>query len=387
MIRDDFPVHDFVRSVAKYVRNVCVPAEDEVEERDEVPERIVEDFRTMGYFGWSIPTEYGGAGMTTEELVFGALELSQCSPAFRARVGANTGIASETLINHGTEEQKRRFLPPLASGEFTGAFALTEPGAGSDATALQTRAARTEGGWLLNGTKCFITNAPIADLFTVFARTDGQRGSRGISAFLVPKGTPGLSVGKPYKKMGQAGSPVSDVYLRDCFVPDGQLLGGEVGTAFRWAMETLTKQRIHLAALCTGAAIRLQRDTLAYARQRKQFDAPIGNQQLVQAMIADSQTEIFASRCMVLETARRRDDGHDVRATASMCKYFASETAKRVADRAVQVHGGYGYIAGNGIERMYRDVRLFPIYEGTSQIHQLNIARTALHYVEAEVVW
>jgi acyl-CoA dehydrogenase len=386
VIRDTSFTLDFLPGVRSYVRDVLVPAEDEVEERDDVPEVIVEDLRQRGYFGWSIPEQYGGGGFTTEELSLAAFELSQASTAFRARVGGNTGIASTTLVNHGTEEQKAQHLPRLASGEITGCFALTEPDAGSDATALSTRAERVAGGWELTGTKCFITNAPLSDLFTVFARTGPQAGgARGISAFLVPRDTPGLTTGEPYRKMGQQGSPVSDVYLDRCRVGDDALLGDQVDEAFHWAMETLTRQRIHLSGHCTGVAIRLLEDSVERARTRMQFGRPIGDNQLIQGMIADSSTDVYASRCMVLETARSHDLGLDVRASASRCKYFTSEAAGRVADRAVQIYGGYGYIAGPGIERAFRDARLFRLYEGTSQIHQLTIAKSELRRGRSEV--
>ncbi|KXF50005.1 acyl-CoA dehydrogenase [Rhodococcus sp. SC4] len=378
MIRDPESFTEFLTTARRFVQKRCIPAEEATAEKDEIPTEIVDEMRRQGYFGWSIPEQYGGSGLTTEELVLAAMELSQCSPAFRARVGTNTGIGSETLVSDGTDEQRGRYLPALASGAMTGCFALTEPDAGSDATALRTRAVRDGSDWVINGSKCFITNAPIADLFTVFARTGEGKGSRGISAFLVERDNPGLVAAPAVHKMGQAGSPIGEVHLTDCRVPDSALIGGEEGVGFAAAMRTLTKQRIHLSALCIGPAIRLLADTMSYARERKQFGSPIADYQLVQAMIAESRTEIFAAQSMVLETARRRDAGLDVRTDSSMCKYFASEMCGRVADRAVQIHGGYGYVEGNGIARMYRDVRLFRIYEGTSQIHQLSIAKQSL---------
>lgn len=272
-----------------------------------------------GLFGHSIPVEYGGGGLATEELALVNIEVSRAAAVFRARFGGNTGIASEALIADGTPEQKATWLPRLASGEITGCFALTEPNAGSDATALQTAALREGGGWRLSGVKCYITNAPIADLFTIFARTGQEaRGARGIRAFLVPRGTPGLSTPEAMRKMGQHGSPVGEGHLQDCRVPDSAILGGLPGTGFRSAMKALNKQRINLAAQCVGPALRL---------------------------------------------------------VDEMCKLFASEACGRIADRAVQVMGGAGYVAGNVAERFYRDVRLFRLYEGTSQIHILNIAR------------
>jgi acyl-CoA dehydrogenase len=365
--------------VARFVREEAIPRENEIEKADAVPADLVERMRELGYFGWSIPRDFGGAGLSTEQLVRGAFELSQASVAFRARVGTNTGIGSEALVADGTDAQKQRYLPRLASGELTGAFALTEADAGSDATALRTTARRDGDHYILDGSKCFITNAPIADLFTVMARTDpATPGAGGISAFLVERGMPGLSTSAPYDKMGQAGSPVGDVVFNACRVPAANLIGGVEGQGFRTAMKVLNKQRIHLAALCTGPAMRMLEEAVAYTSKREQFGKPVAEFQLVQALIAECQTEIFAARSMILETARKRDAGEDVALEASMCKMFASEMCGRVADRAVQMLGGRGYLAGNAVERFYRDVRAFRIYEGTTQIHQLNIAKITL---------
>lgn len=379
MIRDPEGFDIFLGNLRRFVRERLVPHEKSVMENDEVPEGIVREMAEQGMFGYSIPEEYGGAGMTTEELVLAALELSQCSVAFRARVGTNTGIGSEALVADGTPEQKKKYLPLLASGALTGSFALTEPEAGSEATALKSTARREGDVYILNGTKCFITNAPIAGLFTVMARTNPDApGAAGISAFIVERDTPGLSTGKPYRKMGQEGSPVSEVHFQDCRVPAANLIGGQEGMGFRTAMKVLNKQRIHLAALCTGPAIRMLDEAIRFVTERRQFGQPLADFQLIQAMIADCQTEIHAARALILETARQRDRGEDVALAASMCKYFASEMCGRVADRCVQMFGGYGYIADHGIERFYRDVRLFRLYEGTSQIHQLNIAKRTL---------
>ncbi|WP_418120608.1 acyl-CoA dehydrogenase family protein [Variovorax sp. 350MFTsu5.1] len=379
MIRDPSSFPQTLADLRRHVRECLIPREAEVERDDEVPADLVEDMAARGFFGWSIPEAWGGAGMSTEELVLAAMELSQASVAFRARVGTNTGIGSEALVADGTPQQKERFLPRLARGELTGAFALTEPQAGSDATALQTRAVRDGDHYVLDGTKCFITNAPIAGLFTVMARTDpADPTARGISAFLVKRGTPGLSTGEPYRKMGQSGSPVSEVHLRNCRVPADNLIGGREGMGFKTAMKVLNKQRIHLAALCTGPAIRMLDEAVAWTCQRRQFGQPVAGFQLVQALIADCQTEIQAARALILQTARQRDDGEDVAMQASICKYFASEMCGRVADRCVQMLGGTGFIQGHAIERFYRDVRLFRLYEGTSQIHQLNIAKRTI---------
>ena len=379
MIRDPDGFAAFIDSLRRFVREQLVPREAEVARLDEVPDDLVHAMAEQGMFGYSIPEAYGGAGMSTEELIRAAIELSQCSVAFRARVGTNTGIGSEALVADGTEQQKDRYLPRLASGELTGCFALTEPQAGSDATALRTTAVRDGDSYVLNGEKCFITNAPLAGLFTVMARTDPDApGAKGISAFIVERGTPGLSTGQPYDKMGQAGSPVSAVYFDNCRVPAANVIGGQEGMGFKTAMKVLNKQRIHLAALCIGPAIRMLDDTLRFVAERQQFGKPLMEFQLIQAMIADCQTDIQAALALVLQTARERDAGQDVTMNASICKYFASEMCGRVADRCVQMHGGYGYIADQGIERFYRDVRLFRLYEGTSQIHQLTIARHTL---------
>lgn len=379
MIRDPAVFEETLSTLRHYVREHLIPREAQVEQLDEVPADLVDDMARRGFFGWSIPQEWGGAGMTTEELVLAAMELSQASVAFRARVGTNTGIGSEALVADGTPRQKARYLPLLASGALTGAFALTEPDAGSDATALKTSAVRDGEHYVLNGTKCFITNAPIAGLFTVMARTDPQdRSARGISAFLVERGAPGLSTGEAYRKMGQAGSPVSEVRLADCRVPADSIIGGVEEMGFKTAMKVLNKQRIHLAALCTGPAIRMLDEAVAWTCTRRQFGQPVAGFQLVQALIADCQTEIQAARALILQTARQRDAGEDVTMQASICKYFASEMCGRVADRCVQMLGGTGFIQGHPIERFYRDVRLFRLYEGTSQIHQLNIARRTI---------
>lgn len=379
MIREPAAFEALLERVRRFVRDIAIPAETRVESCDEIPEDIVATMRADGFFGWSIPEAYGGAGLTTEELVLAAFELSQCSVAFRARVGTNTGIGSEGIVADGTEEQKQTYLPRLASGEWTGCLAVTEPDAGSEASNVRTTARRDGDCYILDGEKCFITNAPLADVFTVTARTDPHsKGAAGVSAFIVERGSVGLATGAPYRKMGQAGSPVSAVYFNQCRVPAANLIGGREGAGFKTIMKVLNKQRVHLAALSTGPAIRMRDMAIRHTSSRVQFGEPVANHQLVQAMIADCRTEIFAAQSMILETARKRDRGEDVALEASMCKYFATEMCGRVADRCVQMFGGAGYIADHSsIERWYRDVRLFRLYEGTSQIHQLNIARLA----------
>src|SRR5690606_31934347 len=300
-------------------------------------------------------------------------------PAFRSLIGTNNGIGSQGIVIDGTEEQKQKYLPRLASGEIIGSFALTEPESGSDAASLRTTAVRDGDHYVLNGTKRFITNAPQADIFTVMARTDPNgKGGNAISAFIVDRGTPGLSLGKVDKKMGQRGAHTCDVVFEDCRVPAANLIGGKEGVGFKTAMKVLDKGRLHIAAVCVGVAGRMLDDALRYALERRQFGQPIAQFQLIQAMLADSRAEIYAARCMVLDAARRRDAGGDVSTEASCCKLFASEMCGRVADRAVQIHGGAGYVSDYSIERFYRDVRLFRIYEGTTQIQQLLIARNMI---------
>jgi len=379
MIRDREKFQAMLAEVRRFIHDECLPLEEQVDRDDLIPEPVVQRMREIGLFGHSIPEAFGGAGLTTEELTLVNLEVSQVATAFRARFGGNTGIASESLVVDGTPEQQRHYLPRLASGELTGCFALTEPEAGSDATAQKTVAVRDGDSFVITGQKCFITNAPVANLFTVFARTDpNAKGAAGISAFLVERGAPGLSTSQPYRKMGQHGSPVGEVRLEGVRVPASAIVGGVEGQGFRTAMKTLNKQRINLAALCIGPAIRLVEEMARQAQSRRQFGQPIGDFQLVQQMIAESNTEVHAARALVLETARKRDGGIDVTMEASMCKLFASEMCGRVADRAVQVFGGSGFIAGNVAERFYRDVRLFRLYEGTSQIHLVNIAKRTL---------
>ena len=379
MIRDAKKLQAMLEEIRSFLRTECLPIEAQVDAADEIPEPVVQRMRELGLFGHSIPEEYGGAGLTTEELALVNIEVSQVATTFRARFGGNTGIASESLVVDGTPEQKRRYLPLLASGEVTGCFALTEPDAGSDATALRTTAVRDGDHYVITGSKCFITNAPIANLFTVFARTDPQsRGARGVTAFLVERGAPGLSTPPAYRKMGQHGSPVGEVVLDQVRVHGSAIVGGVEGQGFKTAMKALNKQRINLAGLCVGPAIRLVDEMVRRAQARRQFGQPVGEFQLVQQMIAESNTEVHAARALVLETARKRDAGADVTMEASMCKLFASEMCGRVADRAVQLFGGGGYIADNVAERFYRDVRLFRLYEGTSQIHLTNIAKRTM---------
>lgn len=364
----------FLDSVGRFVDDVLIPAEDDVEETDEIPAEIVAQMQEMGLFGLSIPEAYGGLGLGMSDEVEVAMLLGRASPAFRSRAGTNIGIGSQAIIFGGTEEQKQKYLPKLATGELIGSFALTEPEAGSDAASVKMSAIKTEGGYILNGTKRFITNAPEAGVFTVMART-GQAAAKGVSCFLVDADSAGLSLGPIDRKMGQKGAHTCDVIFDDCFVPDDALLGGTEGTGFEAAMKTLDKGRLHISAICAGAAARLIDESLRYASERQQFGRPIADFQLVQAMLAESQTELYAAQSMIRDAARRRDAGEDTGMQASCCKLFASEMVGRVADRAVQIFGGAGYMADYPVERFYRDVRLFRLYEGTSEIQKLIIAK------------
>jgi acyl-CoA dehydrogenase len=367
-----------IETVRRFVAERLRPIEARVAEDDAVPAEIVEAMKGLGLFGLSIPEEFGGLGLNMEEECLVCLELGRASPAFRSVFGTNVGIGSQGLVMFGRDDQKARWLPGIASGEIITAFALTEAEAGSDSAAVQTRAVRDGDDYVLNGAKRFITNAGKAALLTVMARTDPRaKGAAGVSAFLVPRDLPGLSVGKPEKKMGQQGAHIHDVVFANVRVPAWNRLGEE-GEGFKVAMQVLDRGRLHIAAVCVGVAERLLVDCVAYASERKQFGQPIASFQLIQAMIADSKTEALAARALVLETARQRDAGQGVTLEVAAAKLFASEMVGRVADRAVQIFGGAGYVADHGIERLYRDVRVFRIYEGASQIQQLVIARETL---------
>ncbi|CRM87766.1 Acyl-CoA dehydrogenase [Pseudomonas sp. 22 E 5] len=379
MIRDAQTLHILVDAIAQFVDEALIPRENEVAETDEIPADIVSQFQDMGLFGLTIPEAYGGLGLTMEEEVTIAFELGRTSPAFRSYFGTNNGIGSIGILLDGTDAQKEHYLPLLASGELLSSFCLTEPDSGSDAASLKTTAVRDGDHYVINGTKRFITNAPHAGIFTVMTRTDPAiRGSAGISAFIIERDTPGLSLGKRDHKMGQQGAHTSDVIFDNVRVPASQLIGGVEGVGFKTAMKVLDKGRLHIAAVSVGAAERMLNDALNYAIERKQFGQPIAEFQLIQAMLADSKAEIYAARCMVLDAARKRDEGQDIGTEASCSKMFATEMCGRVADRCVQIHGGAGYISEYAIERFYRDVRLFRLYEGTTQIQQLVIARNMI---------
>ena len=376
MALDSETLAQLCATLRRFVDEQLIPAEAEVSEADAIPERIVAQMRALGLFGLTAPEEFGGLGLTMEEEVMAVFELGRAAPAFRSMFATNVGIGMQGIAIDGTAEQKARYLPGLASGALIGSFALTEPDVGSDAGSMRTTARRDGDHYVLNGTKRFITNAPHAGLFTVMARTDPQsKGAAGVSAFAVERGTPGLSLGKPEKKLGQQGAHVCDVIFEECRVPAAALIGGVEGLGFKTAMKVLDKGRLHIAAACVGLAERILDDMLDYAVQRRQFGKPLSDFQLLQGMFADSRADAYAARCMVLDAARKRDAGLDVSVEASCAKMFASEAVGRVADRNVQVHGGNGYIREYRAEQLFRDARLFRIYEGTTQIQQIIIAK------------
>lgn len=362
-------------TIRRFVRERLVPLEAAVAREEKIPPSLVAEMRALGLFGISIPEQYGGLGLSMTAEVQVIFEMGWTSPVFRSVFGTNVGIGSQGILMDGTEDQRRKYLPRLASGELIGSFALTEPDAGSDARAVATFARRDGDSYVINGSKRYITNAPTADLFTLIAKTERPDGERAITAFLVEAKTPGLRCGKPERKMGQQGADICDVYFEDCRVPADSVLGGVEGRGFDTVNKVLTRGRLHIAALCVGLAERLIHESVTYAASRRQFDQRIGDFQLIQAMLADSRTETNAARSMVLDAARRFDENSASIVDGSTCKLFASEMVGRVADRAVQIFGGAGYIAEYGIERFYRDVRLFRLYEGTSEIQRLIIGR------------
>jgi acyl-CoA dehydrogenase len=368
-----------VKSVREFIAKEVIPREDEIEESDSIPDFLRDEAAAMGLFGYALPEEYGGLGFTMVEEVRLAFELGRTAPAFRSMFGTNNGIAGQTIANFGTEEQKRRYLPALASGEAVACFALTEAEAGSDPSGMRTRAVRDGDRYAITGTKRFITNAELSTLFVVFARTNtAETGSRGISAFLVEAGTEGLSIGPHDQKMGQRGAWTSEVYFDDMRVPAEALIGGEEEIGFRAAMASLAKGRLTIGALCVGLAERIIDEAVAHARDNRQGGKPIGTFQLVQALLAESETEARAGRALALSAAAAYDAGTDTRRGPACTKLFCSEMLDRVADRGVQIFGGMGYMRTVPVERFYRDARLYRIYEGTSEIQKLVIARQML---------
>lgn len=379
MALDKEVLQQFIDTVRRYVRERLIPLEQQVAEEDKIPEEVIEEMKEMGLFGLSIPEEFGGLGLSMSDEVAIIQEMGYTSPVFRSIFGTNVGIGSQGIVMDGTEEQKNLYLPRLATGELIGSFALTEPDAGSDAGSVQTSAQLDGDEYIINGTKRYITNAPRAGLFTVMARTGTKdEGSRGVSAFLVEANLPGISLGKFDKKMGQQGSHTCDVIFENVRIPKTALIGGVEGLGFKTAMKVLDRGRLHISALSVGTAKRLIDDSVAYAAERRQFGSAISEFQLIQGMLAQSQTDYYAGKCMVEVTANNYDLGLNVSLNAASCKLFCTEMVGRVADCAVQIHGGAGYISEYSVERFYRDVRLFRLYEGTSQIQMLVIAKQML---------
>jgi acyl-CoA dehydrogenase len=368
---EDFSqIRDAVRQL---VRGEVIPREEQIEDDDRIPDEIRAAAADMGLFGYALPEEYGGLGVDMKEDVELAFEFGYTTPAFRSLFGTNNGIAGQVIAKFGNEEQKQRYLPRLAAGELIGSFALTEAEAGSDPAALRTSARRDGGEWVISGSKRYITNAPIADLFVVFARSDPEeRGGRGISSFIVDATAPGVSLGAKDKKMGQSGAWTSEVFLDEVRVPADALVGEE-GRGYSKALTVLSRGRLHIAALCVGMAQRVLDESVAYAATAKQGGAPIGRFQLVQGLIADMYTELVAGRAMVREAAVRYDSGEDTSIGPSAAKLYCSEMVGRATDRAVQVHGGLGYLRSTPVERFYRDARLYRLYEGTSEVQRVII--------------
>jgi len=365
--------------VRRLVDEVLIPAEAETDQTGAVPPAIAEQIRDFGLYGLTVPADYGGLGLSVAQEVAVVFELCRASPSFRSLIGTTVGVGGKTIALDGTPEQKQRYLPSIARGETVVSFCLTEPGSGSDAAGLRTSARKDGASWVLNGTKRFISNAPTADLFSVMARSEaGSQGSRGVSAFLVEATTPGVQVQQPWDKMGQRGAAVADVVFEDVRVPADALLGGLEGQGFRTAMKVLDGGRIHIAAVAVGLATRLLEEATAYAKDREQFGEPLAQFQLIQGMLADSETERLAARALVEAAAMRADAGTNVRREAAAAKLFATEACWRIADRAVQIHGGYGYMRDYAVERLFRDARLLRLFEGTSQIMQVVIARDML---------
>jgi acyl-CoA dehydrogenase len=364
----------------RYVRERLVPLENKIAEEDRIPDEVIGEMREMGLFGLSTPTEYGGLGLTCSEETELMVELTWAAAAFRSVVGINLGLGSQAILMDGTLEQRNEWLSRIASGEVITSFCLTEPDSGSDSAALRTRAERDGDTYVLNGTKRYVTNAPLASLFLVMARTTAERLPRNahVTAFLVRRDSPGISIGAKNRKMGQSAAWCADVILENVRVPASAIIGGIEGRGFATAMKSLDRGRINVAATCIGQGRRILYEAIRYAGERKQFGQRIGDFQLIQAMLADSQADLYASECMLRETARRLDAGKRVSTEASCLKMFASEMVGRIADRAVQIHGGSGYMRDSVVERLYRDVRVFRIFEGTTQIQQIIIGKALL---------
>lgn len=369
----------FIDQLKRYVRDRLVPAENETVEHDRVPDDIAAEMREMGFFGATIPEEYGGSGFNVTQYVKFVAELSWALPAYRSLISMNIGMTGSAIANTGTLEQKQYWLPRMAEGAAS-CFALTEPDSGSDAAALRTTAIKQGSDYVLNGSKRYISNAPFSAVGLVMARTSTENIAKNghISAFIVPMDAPGVTIGKSDKKMGQSGSQISDVILEDVRLHETALLGGIEGKGFAAAMHSINNGRLSVAAASYGYAKRMLDYALGYALERKAFGEPIANFQLIQAMLADSKAEIYAAECMTMDACAKADRGENIIMEASCAKMFASEMCSRVADRVVQILGGAGYLREYDAERFFRDSRIYRIYEGTTQIQQLVIAKNLI---------
>ncbi|MEU1522490.1 acyl-CoA dehydrogenase family protein [Nocardia rhamnosiphila] len=365
---------DILAQTREFIRKEVIPREQEIADTDSIPDDIRRNAAAMGLFGYAIPQEWGGLGLDLTQDVELAMEFGYTSLALRSMFGTNNGIAGQVLVGFGTDEQKAQWLEGIASGAVVASFALTEPGAGSNPSGLRTKAIRDGDDWVLGGEKRFITNAPLADLFVVFARTrPAYENGTGIAVFLVPADTPGIEVSPKDRKMGQEGAWTADIRFTDVRVPHSALVGGSEDVGYRAAMTSLARGRVHIAALAVGSAQRALDESVAYAATATQDGTPIGDFQLVQAMIADIATGVMAGRAMVREVAARYVSGADRRIGPSAAKLYCTEMVGRAADLAVQIHGGTGYMREVTVERIYRDVRLLRLYEGTSEIQRLII--------------
>lgn len=380
---DDESFEQVLHVVRRFVREQVVRREQEIEDTDAIPDDLRKAAADLGLFGYALPADFGGLGARTTQDVRLAFEFGYTTPAFRSLFGTNNGIAGQVIARFGSDDQKRAYLPDLAAGHSIASFALTESEAGSSPSGLRTSANRVGDEWVISGTKRFITNAPLADLFVVFARTDpAAEHGRGITTFVVEADRVGVRVGPKDDKMGQRGAWTSEVSFDDVRVPDGHVIG-EVGRGYRSAMTVLSRGRLHIAAMCVGTAQRVLDESVTHAAMSRQGGRPIGDYQLVQAMLAESYAEVQAGRSLVLSAAEAYDTGTDTATGPSAAKLFCSEMVSRVADRGVQVHGGMGYMRSTVVERMYRDSRLYRLYEGTSEIQKLIIARNLLSMVPA----
>jgi alkylation response protein AidB-like acyl-CoA dehydrogenase len=374
--------HLQVREMARrFADEVVAPRARDLDEREEFPDDLVRQMGELGFMGLPFPETYGGAGLDTLAYVIAVEEIARACGSTAITLAAHVSLGCGPVYAVGTEEQKRRFLVPMAKGEAIGAFGLTEPDAGSDAAGTQTRAAKCDGGWKVSGSKIYITNGSVAKFITFTARTEvAAKGTKGISAFIMPTDTPGFRVGKREKKMGLHASDTVEVVFDDCFVPTDGMLGDPAG-GFKAFMKTLTGGRISIGALALGLAQGAYEHSLRYSKMRKQFGQPISNFQAIQFMLAEMATKIEASRLLVYHAAALKDAGLPYSKEASMAKLFASETGNWVTDKAIQIHGGIGYCRDVPVERMHRDAKLMEIGEGTSEIQKLVIAREILNSV------